>query len=76
MRELSLAWCGNKQLTDVPVYFPQAVGYTPSGTASVYQINGSAFCYNDGYGNQGCYNVGSSNVGDHNFGETCCPCCA
>ncbi|DBA69714.1 TPA: hypothetical protein ACH3X2_012645 [Trebouxia sp. C0005] len=47
----------------------EAVAYSAPGTASVYQINGSAFCYNDGYGNQGCYNVGNNNVGDHNFGD-------
>lgn len=42
---------------------------TAPGPANVYSINGSVFCYNNGYGNVGCYNVGNNNIGDHNVGD-------
>ena len=47
----------------------QDTSQTSPGPVNVYSINGSVFCYNNGYGNVGCYNVGNNNVGDHNVGD-------
>lgn len=47
----------------------QGASQTDLATAAVYIVNGSAFCYNNGYGNVGCYNVGNNNIGDNNFGD-------
>ena len=35
----------------------------------MFIVNGSSFCYNNGYGNVGCYNVGNNNIGDRNNGD-------
>ena len=58
------------RVTDSPtVSGLQAASYASLGVASLYSINSSAFCYNNGYGNVGCYNVGNNNIGDNNFGD-------
>ena len=45
-------------------------GVAPVETGlSLYVVNGSSFCYNNGYGNLGCYNIGNNNIGDHNSGD-------
>ncbi|KAL3162489.1 hypothetical protein ABBQ32_010152 [Trebouxia sp. C0010 RCD-2024] len=45
-----------------------AASHAVLGVASVYSINSSAFCYNNGYDNVGCYSVGQLNAGNRNSG--------
>lgn len=46
----------------------QAASHAVLGVASLYSINSSGFCYNNGYNNVGCYNVGQLNAGNRNNG--------
>lgn len=52
-----------------PLCCLQSVAPSDIGHVSVFVINGSSFCYNNGYGNVGCYNVGNNNIGDRNNGD-------
>ncbi|KAL3141125.1 hypothetical protein ABBQ38_003477 [Trebouxia sp. C0009 RCD-2024] len=45
-----------------------AASHAVLGVASLYSINSSGFCYNNGYNNVGCYNVGQLNAGNRNNG--------